>query len=85
MYRTAAVLAAIGVGLAGCAGIGDDSTTCGDFNGMTQDTRSATVANVLKVRNGRNASTSDVQAAVVKTLEFCSSAANHDKPVGDVK
>jgi acid stress chaperone HdeA len=85
MYRTAAVLAAIGVALAGCAGIGDESTTCKDFNGMSQDTRSATVANVLKARNGRNASTSDVLARVETTLEFCSAGANQDRTVGDVK
>jgi acid stress chaperone HdeA len=85
MYRTAAVLAAIGVGLAGCAGIGDETTTCKDFSGMSQDTRSATVANVLKARNGRNASTSDVQAGVETTLKFCSTNGNEDKTVGDAK
>ncbi|MCW2512018.1 MAG: hypothetical protein JWR11_1060 [Mycobacterium sp.] len=85
MYRTAAVLAAVGVAIAGCAGIGDESTTCKQFNGMSQDTRSATVANVLKARNGRNASTSDVMARVATTLEFCSKDANGDKTVGDVK
>jgi hypothetical protein len=85
MYRTAAVLAVIGVGLAGCAGIGDESTTCRDFIGMSRDTRSATVANVLKARNGRNASTSDVMTRVAATLEFCTKDANRDKTVGDVK
>jgi acid stress chaperone HdeA len=85
MYRTAAVLAAIGVGLAGCAGIGDESTTCKDFSGMSQDTRSATIANVLKARNGRNASTSDVQTAVATTLAFCSTKGNENKDVGDAK
>ncbi|MEU0497794.1 hypothetical protein [Mycobacterium sp. NPDC006124] len=84
MYRTVAVFAAIGVTLAGCAGIGDESTTCHDFTGMSQDTRSATIANVLKARNGRNASTSDVAARVAATLEFCGKDANRDKDVGDV-
>ncbi|MCV7419699.1 hypothetical protein H7K45_04020 [Mycobacterium yunnanensis] len=84
MYRTVAVLAAIGVALAGCAGIGDESTTCHDYTGMSQDTRSATIANVLKARNGRNASTSDVAARVEATLEFCAKDANRDKTVGDV-
>jgi hypothetical protein len=85
MYRTAAVLAAIGVALAGCAGIGDESTTCHDFTGMTQDTRSATIANLLKARNGRNASTSDVMTRVAATLEFCGKDANRDKTVGDLR
>ncbi|GAB7068793.1 hypothetical protein H7J06_05795 [Mycobacterium hodleri] len=84
MYRTVAVLAAIGVALAGCAGIGDASTTCHDFTGMSRDTRSATVANVLKARNGRNASTSDVATRVAATLEFCGKDANRDKTVGDL-
>jgi hypothetical protein len=83
MYRTAAVLAVIGIGLAGCAGIGDESTTCRDFNGMSQDTRSATIANVLKARNGRNASTSDVMAKVASVTEFCAAGGNQDKTVSD--
>lgn len=85
MYRTAAVLAAMGVALAGCAGIGDQTTTCKDFTGMSQATRSATVANVLKARNGRNASTSDVQTMVDRTLAFCSTPGNQDKTVDDAK
>lgn len=85
MYRTAAVLTAIGVGLAACAGIGDESTTCKDFTGMSQDTRSATIANVLKARNGRNASTSDVQTGVASTLAFCSIDGNGGKTVGEAK
>ena len=85
MYRTAAVVAALAVALAGCAGIGDASTTCRDFTGMSQDTRSATMANELKARNGRNASTSDVQAAVATALTFCSTNGNQDKTVGDAK
>ena len=51
---------------------------------MSQDTRSATIANVLKARNGRNASTSDVAARVATTLDFCGKDANRDKTVGDV-
>ncbi|MDX1890540.1 hypothetical protein [Mycolicibacterium sp. 050158] len=85
MYRTTAVLAAIGVALTGCAGIGDQSTSCRDFTGMSRDTRSATVANVLKARNGRNASTSDVQTMVDRTLAFCSAPGNQDKTVDDAK
>ena len=83
MYRTAAVLAAVGIGLAGCAGIGDKSTTCEEFNGMSQDSRSATIANVLKARNGRNGSTSDVQSLTRRTVAFCGSNANQDKMIDE--
>lgn len=83
MHRIAALLAAIGVALAGCAGIGDESTTCHDFNGMNPDTKSATVANLLKARNGRNASTSDVMTKVQTVSTFCAVDGNGDKTVGD--
>lgn len=83
MYRTVAVLAALGVAIAGCTGNGDDSTSCQDFNGMSRDERGATVARMLKERNGRNASTSDVVTRVGTTLEFCAKDANRDKTVGD--
>ena len=85
MYRTVAVLAAIGVALAGCTGNGDGSTTCQDFNGMSRDERGATVARLLKARNGLNSSTSDVMARVAATLEFCAKDVNRDKTVGDLK
>ncbi|HYO04897.1 MAG TPA: hypothetical protein VET27_24695 [Mycobacterium sp.] len=83
MYRTVAVLAAIGVALAGCTANGDGSTTCRDFTGMSQDERGATVARMLKERNGLNSSTSDVQTKVRSTLAFCGLDGNQDKTVGD--
>jgi hypothetical protein len=79
MYRIAAALVALGVVITGCAGIGDGSTTCSDFNGMTNDARGAAVAKMLKERNGRNSSTADVQSRVASTLRACSSADNRDK------
>lgn len=85
MYRTVAVLAAIGVAVAGCAGNDGESTTCRDFNGMSQDARGAAVARMLKERNGLNGSTSDVQTRVQSTLAFCGSSANQDKTIGDAK
>jgi hypothetical protein len=83
MYRTVAVLAAIGVALAGCAGSGGESTTCGDFSGMSQDARGAAVARILKDRNGLNSSTSDVAAKVQSVLAFCAKAGNQGKTIGD--
>ncbi len=85
MYRTAAVLAAIGVALAGCTANGDGSTTCRDFNAMSHDERGAAVARMLKARNGLNSSTSDVVTRVAATLEFCAKDGNQDKTVGDAK
>jgi acid stress chaperone HdeA len=85
MYRTVAVLAALGVAIAGCSANGDASTSCQDFNGMSRDERGATVARMLKERNGLNSSTSDVAARVESTLEFCAKDVNKDKTVGDAK
>jgi acid stress chaperone HdeA len=83
MYRTVAVLAAIGVAIAGCTAIGDETTTCQKFIGMSQDARGATIAKVLKARNGLNSSTSDVGRGVARTLDFCASPGNQDKAVKD--
>ncbi|BDX30721.1 hypothetical protein TUM20985_12680 [Mycobacterium antarcticum] len=85
MYRTVAALAAIAVALAGCTANGDGSSTCRDFVGMSQDERAATVARMLKERNGLNSSTSEVQATAQRTLAFCGKDGNLDKPVGDAK
>jgi acid stress chaperone HdeA len=85
MYRTVAVLAAIGVAVAGCAGNDGASTTCSDFTGMSQDARGAAVARMLKERNGLNSSTSDVQGKVASTLAFCSSNGNRDKTIREAK
>lgn len=82
MYRTVAVLAAIGVAVAGCGGNDGESTTCRDFNGMTQDARGAAVARMLKSRNGLNSSTSDVQGTVRTVSSFCESKANEDRTIG---
>ena len=85
MCRTVAVLAAIGVALAGCAGNDGKSTTCADFNGMSQDARGAAVARMLKERSGLNASTSDVETKVQSVLVFCGTTGNQDKSIGDAK
>lgn len=85
MYRTVAVLAALGVAIAGCTSNGDGSTSCRDFNGMSRDERGATVARMLKERNGLNSSTSDVATQVARTLEFCAKDSNKDRTVRDAK
>lgn len=81
MYRTAAALIALGVAIAGCAGNGGSSTTCKDFNGMTNDARGAAIAKMLKERNGLNSSTGDVEGRVASTLRACETAGNLDKTV----
>lgn len=83
MHRTVALLAAIGVALVGCSTIGDESTTCQKFNGMSQNERGATIAKMFKERNGRNASASDIGRAVERTLTFCAPDGAQDKSVRD--
>lgn len=85
MYRAVAVLAAIGVAVAGCAGNDGESTRCRDFNGLSQDARGAAVARMLKERNGLNSSTSDVQAEVQTASTFCATNGNQDKTIGESK
>jgi hypothetical protein len=84
MYRTAAVLAAMGVALAGCAGNNGSSTSCHDFTGMSQDAKAAATARMLKERSGLNASTSDVMAKVQTVTAFCTTSGNQDKTINDV-
>lgn len=85
MYRNAAVLIALGVVVAGCAGNDGEATTCRDFNGMSQDARGAAVARMLKQRSGLNGSTNDVAAQVQNVAGFCSSNGNGDKTIGDAR
>jgi acid stress chaperone HdeA len=85
MFRTVAVLAALGVAVAGCAGNNGESTTCRDFTGMSQDARGAAVARMLKERNGLNGSTSDVQAQVARATAFCATNGNQDKTINDAR
>lgn len=85
MYRTVAVLTALGVVVAGCGGNDGASTTCRDFNGMSRDGRGAAVARMLKEHNGLNSSTSEVQARVQTASAFCASNGNQDKTINDSK
>lgn len=81
MFRTAAVIVALGFALAGCAGNSGGSTTCRDFNGMTTDAQGAAIAKMLKERNGLNSSTGEVEGTVAATLRACAAADKLDDTV----
>jgi acid stress chaperone HdeA len=70
--------------IAGCTATGDASTTCRTFTGLTKDDQAAVVAKVLKERNARNSSTSDVVDRVRSTTAFCTQDANRDKTIGEM-
>ena len=74
-----AVAAAVVMGvlvLVGCGGASNSGgdTTCRDFIAMSHNDEDATVAKILKERNGRNASTGDVQRMRTTLVELCQPA-----------
>jgi acid stress chaperone HdeA len=72
--------------LSGCSGAGNDGgdTTCGDFLAKTTNDKDATVARMLKERNGRNASTSDVEAKRASLIGSCKPADKQAVKIGDL-
>jgi acid stress chaperone HdeA len=72
--------------LAGCSGASNSGgdTTCRDFLTMRQDDMDATVAKLLKARNGRNSSTTDVINTRIGIVAACSPADKGDVKIGDV-
>jgi acid stress chaperone HdeA len=72
--------------LAGCSGASNSGayTTCRDFLAMRQENQDATVARMLKERNGRNSSTTDVINTRIKTLAACEPADKADTAIGDL-
>lgn len=72
--------------LAGCSGASNSGadTTCRDFLAMRQENQDATVARMLKERNGRNSSTTDVINTRIKTLAACKPADKADTAIGDL-
>lgn len=87
-FAVAVLGAAVGmlVLLTGCAGASNTggATTCGDFLAMRTEDMDATVARMLKERNGRNASSSDVIDTRVKVLAACEPADKADAKIGDL-
>jgi acid stress chaperone HdeA len=59
--------------ISGCSGASNDGgdTTCKSFLAMRNDDRAATVAKMLKEREGRNASTADVESKRAILVGLC--------------
>lgn len=72
--------------LTGCGGASNSGgdTTCGEFTAMRTDNMDATVARMLKERNGRNSSTTDVINTRMKLVKSCSPAEKGDVKIGDL-
>lgn len=83
MKYVAVILCAIAL-LTGCAGASNSGgdTTCADFLAKRPDDMDATVARMLKERNGRNSSTMDVVNTRLKVLAAC--AGKPDVTIGDL-
>jgi acid stress chaperone HdeA len=72
--------------ISGCSGAGNDGgdTTCKEFVAKSTGDKDATVARMLKERNGRNASTSDVESTRATLIELCRAADKQDSTIGDL-
>ena len=85
--RLAAVLGACACALAlvsGCTNYGSGDSSCKDFLGMTDEGKDAAVARMLKDRNGRNASTGDVEAERVALVGLCQEPGKQGAKLGDL-
>jgi acid stress chaperone HdeA len=83
---TAAVAATTMLLVGGCGGVGNagGDTTCRTFLAANDTNKDATVAKMLKARNGRNASTGDV-VYERKTLDgLCKPADKQDVKIADL-
>ncbi|MET0457032.1 MAG: hypothetical protein ABW137_34805 [Mycobacterium sp.] len=81
-------VAAVAVGLsavaiAGC-GSGSGAATCAQFNAMDSDGKRAEVAAVLKDRNARNSSDTEVRGKVDTVVGSCAPDSQRDKLVKDL-
>jgi hypothetical protein len=84
--RTAAAAACLVVLVAGCSGASNSGgkTTCEDFLAMRTDDQDATVAKLLKERNGRNSATGEIVDKRESIVESCGSGDNGDADIGDL-
>lgn len=74
------------VSLAACSGASNagGDTACRDFVAMRSENMDATVARMLKERDGRNSSTTDVVSARTKVLAACQPADKADVKIGEL-
>jgi acid stress chaperone HdeA len=72
--------------ISGCSGAGNDGgdTSCQEFLAKSTDDKDATVAMMLKKRNGRNASTSDVESTRTALIGFCKPADKQGAKISDL-
>jgi acid stress chaperone HdeA len=83
--RLALALAVVAVA-AGCSGASNSGgdTSCADFLTMRTENQDATIAKLLKERNGRNSSTGDVLTKREAVLELCEPEGKRDARIGDL-
>ena len=86
MKHLAVAIGSVVVLLTGCSGASNSGgdTTCRDFVAMRTDNMDATVARMLKERNGRNSSTTDVVNTRLTLVEACGPADKGDVPIGEL-
>lgn len=84
MKRTAAAAACLVALVAGCSGASNSGgdTSCADFLAMRTENQDATVAKLLKERNGRNSSTGDVVDKRASLVASCSADDRADAAIG---
>ena len=82
-FAVAVVVGLSAVAIAGCSTHTGDAT-CAQFNGMDNDAKRAEVAVVLKNRNARNSSDTEVRGKVAAVIAACAPDAQRDKPVKDL-
>jgi acid stress chaperone HdeA len=85
-YLAAAALLCVLAIVSGCAGASNSGgdTTCKDFLAARAADQGATVAKMLKVQNGRNGSTSDVESKREALVVACQPSGKQDVTIGDV-
>jgi acid stress chaperone HdeA len=72
--------------VSGCAGASNSGgdTTCKDFLAASNADQGATVAKMLKERNGRNGSTTDVEFKRAALVLICQPSDKQDAKIGDL-
>ncbi len=72
--------------ISGCAGASNSGgdTTCKDFLAASTADQGATVAKMLKERNGRNGSTTDVESKRAAVVLSCQPSDKQDAKIGDL-
>ena len=86
MKRLVCAALSVLVLVAGCGGASNSGadTTCKDFLAMRDDDKDATVARMLKERNGSNSSTGDVVVKRLAIVGFCQPADKQGSKIGDL-